>query len=80
MSFRRVSSEAPRPSVKLSVSNDRVFLNISLTAVVAHHVLFLSGYVVVLGFGALFSLITTALVLMDKYFAGGATMSSEQFK
>jgi hypothetical protein len=40
----------------------------------------LPGYLIVLGFGALFSVFTTALVYMEKYFAGGAEMTSEQFK
>jgi hypothetical protein len=35
---------------------------------------------VVLGFGAAFSLFTTALVYIEKYFGGGKEMTSEQFK
>jgi SSS family transporter len=38
------------------------------------------GYIVVIGFGALFSVITTLLVFMDKYFTGRTkAMTSEQF-
>mmetsp|Transcript_8018 Transcript_8018/g.11603 ORF Transcript_8018/g.11603 Transcript_8018/m.11603 type:complete len:728 (-) Transcript_8018:128-2311(-) len=37
------------------------------------------GWVVVVGFGALFSVITTALVYMDRYFASGAKITSENF-
>lgn len=37
------------------------------------------GYLVVLGFGAIFSVITTLLVLTDKYFGSGAAMTSESF-
>lgn len=36
------------------------------------------GYLVVLGFGAIFSIFTTAIVFMDKYY-GGAEMTSERF-
>ena len=38
------------------------------------------GYLVVLGFGALFSIFTTLLVVMDKFFSGNASMTSEHFK
>ena len=38
------------------------------------------GYVVVIGFGALFSVFTTIVVYMDKTFAGNASMTSEHFK
>ena len=38
------------------------------------------GYVVVLGFGALFSIFTTAVVYIDKKFKGNASMTSEHFK
>jgi len=37
------------------------------------------GYLVVLGFGALFSVFTTLVVYMDKIFAGNATITSEHF-
>jgi SSS family transporter len=37
------------------------------------------GYLVVLGFGAIFSIFTTALVYLEKVFSGGKTMSSEKF-
>ena len=38
------------------------------------------GYLVVLGFGAIFSLFTTALVYLEKCFSGGAAITSEKFK
>ena len=38
------------------------------------------GYLVVLGFGALFSVFTTLVVFLDKVFAGNATITSEHFK
>ncbi len=38
------------------------------------------GYAVVLGFGAAFSLLTTALVYLEKFVSGGASMTSEKFK
>lgn len=38
------------------------------------------GYVVVLGFGALFSIFTTILVYLDKYFGRHKNMTSEHFK
>lgn len=38
------------------------------------------GYLVVLGFGALFSIFTTILVFVEKYFGENATMTSEHFK
>ena len=38
------------------------------------------GYLVVLGFGALFSVFTTLVVFMDKTFAGNASITSEHFK
>jgi len=37
------------------------------------------GYVVVIGFGALFSIFTTIVVYLDKTFAGNASMTSEHF-
>eukprot|EP00569_Conticribra_weissflogii_P017159 CAMPEP_0171449190 /NCGR_PEP_ID=MMETSP0881-20121228/39990_1 /TAXON_ID=67004 /ORGANISM="Thalassiosira weissflogii, Strain CCMP1336" /LENGTH=732 /DNA_ID=CAMNT_0011973629 /DNA_START=493 /DNA_END=2691 /DNA_ORIENTATION=- len=37
------------------------------------------GYLVVVGFGALFSVFTTAVVYMDKIFSGNATVTSEHF-
>jgi hypothetical protein len=38
------------------------------------------GYIVVLGFGAAFSIFTTLLVYLEKKFAGGASITSEKFK
>ena len=38
------------------------------------------GYLVVLGFGALFSVFTTLVVFLDKIFAGNASITSEHFK
>jgi len=38
------------------------------------------GYVVVLGFGALFSIFTTILVQLDKYFGRHKEITSEHFK
>ena len=38
------------------------------------------GYLVVLGFGFLFSLITTALVMLNKYFGAKGEITSEHFK
>ena len=38
------------------------------------------GYVVVLGFGALFSIFTTLLVMLDKYFGRHKEITSEHFK
>lgn len=38
------------------------------------------GYVVVIGFGLLFSIFTTIVVYLDKTFAGNASMTSEHFK
>lgn len=38
------------------------------------------GYLVVIGFGALFSVFTTIVVYLDKTFAGNASMTSEHFK
>ena len=38
------------------------------------------GYLVVLGFGLLFSLITTCLVLLNKYFGSMGAITSEHFK
>lgn len=38
------------------------------------------GYLVVLGFGFLFSIITTILVLMNKYFGAKGEITSEHFK
>jgi hypothetical protein len=37
------------------------------------------GYIIVLGFGAMFSVVTTLVTVADKYF-GGLNMTSEQFK
>ena len=38
------------------------------------------GYIVVLGFGAAFSIFTTIIVYLDKKFSGGRAITSEQFK
>jgi len=38
------------------------------------------GYIVVLGFGALFSIFTTTLVMLDKYFGRHKEITSEHFK
>jgi len=38
------------------------------------------GYVVVIGFGAFFSLFTAAVVYIEKLFSGNAPITSEQFK
>jgi hypothetical protein len=38
------------------------------------------GYLVVLGFGFLFSLITTVIVLLNKYFGAKGEITSEHFK
>ncbi len=38
------------------------------------------GYLVVLGFGLLFSLITTGFVLLNKYFGNMGEITSEHFK
>jgi len=38
------------------------------------------GYVVVVGFGLLFSLITTMLVYINKYFGNKGEITSEHFK
>jgi uncharacterized membrane protein (DUF4010 family) len=38
------------------------------------------GYLVVLGFGALFSVITTMLVAANQYFGNSGTITSEHFK
>ena len=38
------------------------------------------GYVVVLGFGVAFSIFTTLIVMVEKWFSGSATMTSEHFK
>jgi hypothetical protein len=38
------------------------------------------GYLVVLGFGGLFSIITTVLVLLNKYFGNQGEITSEHFK
>lgn len=38
------------------------------------------GYLVVLGFGALFSVFTTGIVLVNKYFGGKGDVTSEHFK
>ena len=38
------------------------------------------GYLVVLGFGALFSVLTTALVYINKYFGNKGAETSEHFK
>lgn len=37
------------------------------------------GYAVVLGFGAAFSILTTALVYLEKFISGGNSMTSEKF-
>ena len=38
------------------------------------------GYAVVLGFGFAFSIFTTLIVFIEKYFGEGAAMTSEKFK
>lgn len=38
------------------------------------------GYIVVLGFGAAFSIFTTLIVWLDKRFSGGKAITSEKFK
>jgi hypothetical protein len=38
------------------------------------------GYLVVLGFGALFSVFTTCIVLVNKYFGNRGEQTSEHFK
>ena len=38
------------------------------------------GYLVVLGFGALFSVITTILVFLNQYFGAKGEITSEHFK
>jgi hypothetical protein len=38
------------------------------------------GYVVVLGFGFFFSIVTTILVFLDKYFVAKGDITSEHFK
>ena len=38
------------------------------------------GYLVVLGFGAAFSIFTSLLVFAEKYFSGKGPMTSEHFK
>jgi hypothetical protein len=38
------------------------------------------GYLVVLGFGALFSVFTTCIVLINKYFGKRGAQTSEHFK
>jgi hypothetical protein len=38
------------------------------------------GYFVVLGFGAMFSIFTTILVILDKRFGKKHVITSEQFK
>jgi hypothetical protein len=38
------------------------------------------GYLVVLGFGALFSVFTTCIVLINKYFGKRGDQTSEHFK
>jgi len=38
------------------------------------------GYIVVLGFGAAFSIFTTILVYMERKFSGADGITSEQFK
>ena len=38
------------------------------------------GYLVVLGFGALFSVFTTILVYINKYFGSKGDITSEHFK
>jgi len=39
-----------------------------------------AGYLVVLGFGALFSIVTTLLVFLNKYFGAQGDITSEHFK
>lgn len=38
------------------------------------------GYAVVLGFGLFFSIVTTVLVFINKYFGSKGAMTSEHFK
>lgn len=38
------------------------------------------GYIVVIGFGAMFSIITTLLVFIDSYYGSKKKMTSENFK
>lgn len=38
------------------------------------------GYVVVLGFGVLFSILTTGIVLINKHFGNSGDITSEHFK
>ena len=38
------------------------------------------GYAVVLGFGAAFSIFTTAIVYVEKLYSGNILMTSEKFK
>ena len=38
------------------------------------------GYLVVLGFGAFFSVLTTVLVYLNKYFGSKGDITSEHFK
>ena len=38
------------------------------------------GYLVVLGFGALFSIITTMLIVLNHYFGSKGEITSEHFK
>ena len=38
------------------------------------------GYIVVLGFGAFFSVFTTLVVYIDRYFGSKKAMTSEHFK
>jgi uncharacterized membrane protein (DUF4010 family) len=38
------------------------------------------GYLVVLGFGALFSVITTVLMILNRYFGAKGEITSEHFK
>ena len=38
------------------------------------------GYIVVLGFGLFFSIFTTIVVYVDRFFSGNANATSEHFK
>jgi hypothetical protein len=38
------------------------------------------GYFVILGFGLFFSLLTTSLIIMNKYFGSKGEITSEHFK
>ena len=46
----------------------------------APYLLISLGYLVMLGFGAFFSLVTTGIVFIDAYYGGKRAMTSEHFK